>query len=161
MSVGDTIVERTCRQCRHFRNDAQYLERAFPGLTSMSSGYASVRAEDGICLKHDRYLNVESSCPQFSGIAESEILPATSATANPSPPRGGERQLSSYFSSLIAAARRSLLSDVPEVVGVPAMTDLPHEVNGLEPPSVANWLMAFGTALIALIMIGILPHFWG
>ena len=160
MSVA-TTSERTCRQCRHFRNDAQYLETAFPGLASMSSGYGSVRADDGICTRHDRYLNAESSCVQFSGIVESEILFATFATANPSPARGSERQTSSYFSSLLAAARRSLLSDVPDVVGVPSMTDLPHEVNGLEPPSVANWLTAFGTALIALIAIGILPHVWG
>ena len=41
------------------------------------------------------------------------------------------------------------------------MTDLPHELNGLEPPSVASWLAAFGTALVALISIGILPHVWG
>ncbi len=66
MSVQETtIVDRKCRHCRHFRNDAAYLESAFPGLTSMSSGYGSVRAEDGICLVHDRYLNAESSCPQF------------------------------------------------------------------------------------------------
>jgi hypothetical protein len=160
MSV-DVLIERKCRHCRHFRNDSQYLETAFPGLTSMSSGYGSVRAEDGICLRHDRYLNAESSCPQFSKIGESEILLATSAGANPSPARGGERQLSSYFSRLIAGARQSLLSDVPEDAGVPSMTDLPHELNGLEPPGVANWLAAFATALIALISIGILPHVWG
>ena len=66
MSVADTTIDRMCRRCRHFRNDAQYLEAAFPGLTSLSSGSGSVRAEDGICLKHDRYLNAESSCPQFN-----------------------------------------------------------------------------------------------
>jgi hypothetical protein len=156
-----TSVDRKCRHCRHFRNDPALIEAEMPGLTSMSSGYGSVRAEDGICLKHDRYLNAESSCPQFSEIAESEILPASSAGANPSPLCGGERQTSSYFSMLLAAAQQSLLSDVPEDVGVPVMTDLPHELNGLEPPSVANWLAAFGTALVALITIGILPHVWG
>jgi hypothetical protein len=41
------------------------------------------------------------------------------------------------------------------------MTDLPHELNGLTPPSVTNWLVAFGTALIALIAVGILPRVWG
>ncbi len=41
------------------------------------------------------------------------------------------------------------------------MTDLPHELNGLKPPNVANWLAAFGTALIVLIIIGILPRVWG
>jgi hypothetical protein len=28
----------------------------------MSLGYGSVRASDGICLKHDRYLSADSSC---------------------------------------------------------------------------------------------------
>ena len=160
MSAGTTIA-RKCRHCRHFRNDPRFLEAAFPGLTSMSSGYGSVRAEDGICLKHERYLNAESSCPQFSEIAESRILPGTSGTAKPSPARGRERQISSYFSRLLAATQQSLLSHVPEYAGVHAMTDLPHELNGLEPPGVANWLAAFGTALVALIAIGILPHVWG
>jgi hypothetical protein len=160
MSI-DTTVERTCRHCRHFRNDPRFLEAAFRGLTSMSSGYGSARAEDGICLRHDRYLNAESSCPQFSEIAESRILSATSAAGNPSRSPRSERQTSSYFSGLLAAAQQSLLSDIPEDAGVPAMADLPHEVNGLEPPSVANWLAAFGTALVALITIGILPHVWG
>ena len=41
------------------------------------------------------------------------------------------------------------------------MTDLPHELNGLEPPAIADWLTAFGTALIALIAIGILPQMLG
>jgi hypothetical protein len=160
MSV-ETTIHRTCWHCGHFRNDAAYLERVFPGLTSMSSGYGSIRTEDGICLRHDRYLNAESSCPQFSEIAESEILFAGSVAANPSCARGGARQTSSYFSGLIAATHPSLLSDVSEYAGVPLMTDLPHELNGLEPPSIANWLAAFGTALVALITIGILPRVWG
>lgn len=41
------------------------------------------------------------------------------------------------------------------------MTDLPHEMNGLEPPSIENWLIAFGTALVALLAIGVLPRLWG
>jgi hypothetical protein len=158
---AETTITRTCRHCRHFRNDAQFLETAFPGLTSMSSGYGSVRAEDGICLWHDRYLNVASSCPQFSEITESRILSGTSGTANHSPAQGVARQISSYFSGLLAATQQSLLSDASEDAGVYAMTDLPHELNGLEPPGVANWLAAFGTALVALISIGILPHIWG
>ena len=158
---AERVIARTCRHCRHFRNDARFLETAFPGLTSMSSGYGSARAEDGICLRHDRYLNAVSSCPQFSEIAESRILCGTSGTANPSPAQGAPRQTSSYFSGLLAATQQSLLSHASEDAGVYAMTDLPHELNGLEPPGVANWLAAFGTALVALITIGILPHIWG
>jgi hypothetical protein len=39
--------------CRHFRNDPAEIERLCPGLTAMGSGYASTRAQDGICLRHD------------------------------------------------------------------------------------------------------------
>ena len=54
-----------CGRCVHFRNDRAYLEAAMPGLTSMSSGDASVRADDGICLRHDRYLSARASCAEF------------------------------------------------------------------------------------------------
>jgi len=60
-----------CRACVHFRNDAKYLETVFSGLTSLSSGYGSVRADDGICLRHDRYLSARASCPQFARHSES------------------------------------------------------------------------------------------
>ncbi|HEX9461152.1 MAG TPA: hypothetical protein VGB82_01010 [Alphaproteobacteria bacterium] len=55
-----------CRDCRHFRNDPEYLEAVFKGLASLSSAYASVRADDGICLRHDRYLGAGSWCGEFS-----------------------------------------------------------------------------------------------
>jgi hypothetical protein len=55
-----------CRECRHFRNDAKFLETAFKGLTSLSSAYGSVRSDDGICVRHDRYLSARSSCADFS-----------------------------------------------------------------------------------------------
>src|ERR1700721_1196340 len=42
------ILAGVCRNCAHFRNDRAYLEAAIPGLITMSSGDASVRAEDGI-----------------------------------------------------------------------------------------------------------------
>jgi glycosyltransferase involved in cell wall biosynthesis len=48
------------------RNDAKFLEAAFGGLTSLSSGFGSVRADDGICLRHDRYLSARSFCAEFS-----------------------------------------------------------------------------------------------
>jgi hypothetical protein len=37
----------------------------FKGLTTMSSGYASVVAEDGVCLRHDRYLGARASCADW------------------------------------------------------------------------------------------------
>jgi hypothetical protein len=155
---------RKCQDCRHFRNDSQFLEASFPGLTSLSSGYGSVRAEDGICVRHERYLSAESSCADFAAAeekAEAGILPSVRAPANPSPPAAPGRQESSYFSRLIAPAENSLLSDGPEYVGVPSMTDLPHEPHGLAPPELTSWLAAFATALLALIAIGVLPHVVG
>ena len=66
MRHGTADMQGQCRSCRHFRNDAKYLEAAFPGLTSLSSGYGSTRADDGLCLQHDRYLSARSSCPDFA-----------------------------------------------------------------------------------------------
>ena len=57
---------RCCGVCVHFRNDPAYLEAAIPGLSSLSSGDASVRAEDGLCLRHDRYLGVRAVCGDFA-----------------------------------------------------------------------------------------------
>ncbi len=55
----------TCEHCVHFQNDPGILEQIFCGLTSMSSGYASVRAQDGLCLQHGLYLSAWESCPEF------------------------------------------------------------------------------------------------
>jgi hypothetical protein len=58
-----------CRFCVSFRNDPLYLETAFPGLSSFASGHASVRGDDGICLRHDRYLGAGSGCADFTAAA--------------------------------------------------------------------------------------------
>jgi len=55
-----------CETCKHFRNDPAYIEEAFRGLTSFSSGYASARADDGLCTKHDLYLSADCTCPHYS-----------------------------------------------------------------------------------------------
>ena len=56
----------SCRACIHFRNDPAYLESVFQGLNVMSSAWASVVAEDGLCLRHDRYISAEAHCPDFT-----------------------------------------------------------------------------------------------
>jgi hypothetical protein len=58
--------DATCRNCWHFRNDPEFLEATFKGMSAMSSAWASVRAEDGICLKHERYLSPDAFCADFS-----------------------------------------------------------------------------------------------
>lgn len=54
-----------CGDCAHFRNDPEALERAFPGFTSMGSARADVRACDGLCHRHGRYLSFSESCGDF------------------------------------------------------------------------------------------------
>jgi len=56
----------TCQKCIHFKNDPALIEETYPGLTSMSSGYASVRDKDGLCDHHDLYLSAHDTCPSFS-----------------------------------------------------------------------------------------------
>jgi len=57
--------EQCCRDCGHFRNEAAFIETAFAGLTSLGSAYGSVRGDDGLCLRHDRYLGGGASCADF------------------------------------------------------------------------------------------------
>jgi hypothetical protein len=57
---------QTCLYCRHFRNSPRYLEAVYKGLSSLSSAYASVRKDDGICLERDLYLSASASCEHFS-----------------------------------------------------------------------------------------------
>ena len=54
-----------CGDCRHFRNDPAYLEEAIKGLSALGSAWGSARADDGICLIHERYLSSEASCDRF------------------------------------------------------------------------------------------------
>jgi hypothetical protein len=63
--MTDNSRQHQCRSCSQFRNDAAYLETVFRGLTSLGSGYGSVRSDDGICRRHDRYLSARSSCSEF------------------------------------------------------------------------------------------------
>ena len=55
-------ASETCFGCLSFVNDAAALEAAIPGLATFSSGHASVRADDGLCLKHAAYLNGRRAC---------------------------------------------------------------------------------------------------
>jgi hypothetical protein len=55
----------SCWRCTHFVNDPGKIEAAMPGLVIMSSAYGSVRAEDGLCQRHDRYVRANFGCDQF------------------------------------------------------------------------------------------------
>ena len=54
-----------CRDCAFFRDDPAEIETALPGLSVFSSGSASVRSSDGLCLMHDRFVTAHSACPAF------------------------------------------------------------------------------------------------
>ena len=54
-----------CFGCVHFHNSPEYLEKVYPGIKTMSSGYASVRKDDGICTLHGLYLSASAHCEQF------------------------------------------------------------------------------------------------
>jgi hypothetical protein len=56
------VPERSCADCRHFNGRPAEIEAALPGLSSLSSAYAAVRAEDGICAVHERYVTASSVC---------------------------------------------------------------------------------------------------
>jgi hypothetical protein len=66
MTGKTALGEARCVDCRHFRNSPEYLEATFKGLAALSSGYASVRKDDGVCGEHDIYLSAMSSCERFS-----------------------------------------------------------------------------------------------
>jgi len=55
-----------CAACVHFERGALALERALPGLRTLGSGFASVRADDGLCRRHERYLSAHGRCADFS-----------------------------------------------------------------------------------------------
>jgi hypothetical protein len=55
---------RSCAGCRYFNGHPLDLEAALPGLSSLSSGYAAVRSNDGLCSVHDRYVAANSVCGQ-------------------------------------------------------------------------------------------------
>ncbi len=59
-----------CGSCAHFRNDPAYLEAVLNGFTGLSSAYASTRADDGICRRHDRFVGPHSSCGDFIKIGD-------------------------------------------------------------------------------------------
>ncbi len=66
MAATAARAEAICLNCAHFRNSPAYLESVIQGLNTMSSGYASVRKDDGVCQLHDLYLSAAATCEQFS-----------------------------------------------------------------------------------------------
>lgn len=55
-----------CGSCAYFQNDPALIEEVYRGLTAMSSGFASVRDQDGFCNHNQLYLSARDSCPRFA-----------------------------------------------------------------------------------------------
>jgi hypothetical protein len=51
-----------CANCRYFSGAPGEVEALLPGMRTLGSAYGSVRATDGICRLHDRYLDPSSRC---------------------------------------------------------------------------------------------------
>ena len=56
----------SCASCRYFEDSVAAIETALPGLTALGSAYAAVRATDGVCLYHSRYLASSSHCAEHT-----------------------------------------------------------------------------------------------
>jgi hypothetical protein len=55
-----------CGDCTQFVNDPAQIEAMVPGLTTLGSAHASVRADDGICRLLDFILTAQDGCGRFS-----------------------------------------------------------------------------------------------
>ncbi len=66
----------TCRDCKYFNNDPEWLEKELLGLNALSSAYSSARGEAGVCIKLDLYLSPIKKCIYFE-------LPDDLNTINP------------------------------------------------------------------------------
>ena len=64
-AVSAAVVEPSCGSCRYFCESPHEIESQMPGMRSLGSGYAAVRAADGICRRHDRYLGAASHCASY------------------------------------------------------------------------------------------------
>jgi hypothetical protein len=71
IQLNNCEAKSTCQNCTHFQNDPALIEESYRGLTAMSSGFASVRDQDGFCNYNKLYLSARDSCLSFtSNISE-------------------------------------------------------------------------------------------
>lgn len=59
-------VPGRCGACHHFDNEGATLEASFAAMVTMGSGFASVRAGDGICALRGVYLSDRAGCGSFN-----------------------------------------------------------------------------------------------
>jgi len=64
--MSDAASTPSCRACAHFVGEALAFERELPGFNSLSSGFAAVRGDDGLCKQHQRFVSALSRCERFA-----------------------------------------------------------------------------------------------
>jgi hypothetical protein len=62
-------VPASCASCRYFHNAAAEVESLLPAIRALGSAHGSVRDEDGVCERHQRYLRAGCCCPQHQPVA--------------------------------------------------------------------------------------------
>jgi hypothetical protein len=70
----------SCLDCSEFNAAPLDIEAALPGLASLSSGYAAVRSNDGLCNLHQRYVAASSVCAQYRTLAARTAHRASTST---------------------------------------------------------------------------------
>lgn len=58
-------INYTCSDCKYFSDDPAEIEEAFPGLNSLSSAYASVKSNAGVCSRHGLFISPRKQCEDF------------------------------------------------------------------------------------------------
>lgn len=51
-----------CADCRHFEDDADAFERAFPGILALGSGRGDARGDQGLCRVHGGMVTPDGTC---------------------------------------------------------------------------------------------------
>jgi len=63
----------SCAGCRYFMDRSAELESLLPGLNTLGSAYGSVRDNDGLCQRHQRYLRATCRCPEHQAAAPGSV----------------------------------------------------------------------------------------
>jgi hypothetical protein len=70
-------LSTSCQACSFFQGSPVALERAAPLLRALSSAHGSSRSDDGVCLRHDRFVPAFAFCSVF--------VPVTAAARHTNP----------------------------------------------------------------------------
>jgi hypothetical protein len=62
---GTLRADLTCETCSWFRDDPRDLERAFAGITALSSAYGSTRGRAGVCGVDDSFRDPGAACAEY------------------------------------------------------------------------------------------------